>query len=174
MISGLAKILFFRLMGWKFEGTFPSLNKFIVAVYPHSRNFDFIIGVLSRAVLKEKISYVGKQELFNPLTGWFFRALGGTPINRDSSENKVSAIAQIFKQKDAFRMAIAPEGTRKKVERWKTGFYYIALEADVPILLVHFNYPSKKVSFLKLFYPTGDIEKDLMEMEAYFKRAEKG
>lgn len=174
MISYLAKMVFFRLMGWRIEGDFPQLKKFIVAVYPHTRNMDFIVGVLTRAVLNEKISYVGKQELFNPLTGWFFRALGGTPINRNSNENKVSAIAQIFKEKDAFRMAIAPEGTRKKVDRWKTGFYYIALEAEVPILLVHFNYPSKKVSFLKLLKPTGDIEKDLKEMKAYFNAAEKG
>ena len=173
MISNLAKIIFFRLMGWKIEGDFPSLNKFIVAVFPHTRNMDFIIGVLTRTVINEKISYVGKQELFNPITGWFFRALGGTPINRNSKENKVSAIVQIFKEKDSFRMAIAPEGTRKKVERWKTGFYYIALEAEVPILFVHFNYPSKKVSFLKLFDPSGDIEKDLKVMQAYFNEAEK-
>jgi 1-acyl-sn-glycerol-3-phosphate acyltransferase len=174
MMSWLAKILFLRIMGWRIEGDFPQLKKFIVAVYPHTRNMDFIIGVLIRAVLNEKISYVGKKELFNPLTGWFFRALGGTPIDRNSNENKVSAIAQIFKEQDAFRMAIAPEGTRKKVDRWKTGFYYIALEAEVPILLVHFNYPSKKVSFLKLLKPTGDIEKDLKEMKAYFNRAEQG
>ena len=174
MISYLAKMVFFRLMSWRIEGDFPQLKKFIVAVYPHTRNMDFIVGVLTRAVLNEKISYVGKQELFNPLTGWFFRTLGGTPINRNSNENKVSAIAQIFKEKDAFRMAIAPEGTRKKVDRWKTGFYYIALEAEVPILLVHFNYPLKKVFFLKILKPTGDIEKDLKEMKAYFNEAEKG
>ena len=174
MISYLAKMVFYRLMSWRIEGDFPQLKKFILAVYPHTRNMDFIVGVLTRAVLNEKISYMGKQELFNPLTGWFFRALGGTPINRNSNENKVSAIAQIFKEKDAFRMAIAPEGTRKKVDRWKTGFYYIALEAEVPILLVHFNYTSKKVSFLKLFKPTGDIEKDLKEIKAYFNEVEKG
>lgn len=93
MISYLAKMVFFRLMIWRIEGDFPQLKKFIVAVYPHTRNMDFIVGVLTRAVLNEKISYVGKQELFNPLTGWFFRTLGGTPINRNSNENKVSAIA---------------------------------------------------------------------------------
>ena len=129
MTSWLAKIVFFRLMGWKIEGDFPLLKKFIIAVYPHTRKMDFVIGVLTRSVLNEKVSYVGKQELFNPLTGWFFRALGGTPVNRNSNENKVSAIAKIFKEKDAFRMAIAPEGTRKKVDHWKSGFYYIALEA---------------------------------------------
>ncbi len=172
MISWLAKIVFFHLMGWKIEGEFPFLKKFIIAVYPHTQNMDFVIGVLTRSVLNEKISYVGKQELFNPLTGWFFRALGGTPVNRNSNENKVSALAKIFNEKDAFRMAIAPEGTRKKVDQWKTGFYYIALEAEIPVLLVHFNYPHKKVSFLRLFYPTGDIYNDIKEMKAYFKRAE--
>ena len=173
MMSWLAKIVFLRLMGWRIEGDFPPLKKLIVAVFPHTRNMDFIVGVLTRAVLNEKISYVGKKELFNPFTGWFFRALGGAPINRSSNENKVSAIAKIFKEKEAFRMAIAPEGTRKKVDRWKTGFYYIAMEAEVPILLVHFNYPLKKVSFLKLFYTTGDIEKDLKEMKAHFNEAKK-
>lgn len=173
MMSWLAKIIFLRLMGWTIEGNFPRLNKFIVAVVPHTRNMDFIVGVMTRTILNEKINYVGKKELFNPLTGWFFRGLGGAPINRNNSENKVSAIAQIFKEKETFRMAIAPEGTRKKVNRWKTGFYYIALEAKVPILLVNFNHPMKKVSFLKLFYPTGEIKKDFKEMETYFNKAMK-
>ncbi|MFL2577744.1 MAG: acyltransferase [Flavobacteriaceae bacterium TMED204] len=171
MISWFSKMIFLRLMGWKIEGNFPSLNKFVLAVVPHTRNTDFIIGVLTRAVVDQKISYVGKKELFNPLTGWFFRALGGTPINRNSTENKVSSIAKIFKEKEVFRMAIAPEGTRKKVDKWKTGFYYIAMEAEVPILLVNFNYALKQVGFLKLFYPTGNIEKDFKEMEFYFNEA---
>ena len=171
MISWFSKIIFLRLMGWKIEGDFPSLNKFVLAVVPHTRNTDFIIGVLTRAVVDKKISYVGKKELFNPLTGWFFRALGGTPINRNSTENKVSSITKIFKEKEVFRMAIAPEGTRKKVDKWKTGFYYIAMEAEVPILLVNFNYALKQVGFLKLFYPTGNIEKDFKEMESYFNEA---
>ena len=159
-------------MGWRIEGEFPPLEKFILSVFPHTRSMDFIVGILTRAVLKEKINYVGKKELFNPITSWFFRALGGAPINRGSNENKVSAIAKIFNEKKTFRMAIAPEGTRKKVDRWKTGFYFIAMEAKVPILLVHFNYPSKQVSFLKLFYPTGDIEKDLKEIKSHYNIAE--
>tara|TARA_B100001057_G_scaffold490234_1_gene578078 strand:+ start:672 stop:1196 length:525 start_codon:yes stop_codon:yes gene_type:complete len=173
MISWFSKIIFLRIMGWKIEGDFPSLNKFVLAVVPHTRNTDFIIGLLTRAVVDQKISYVGKKELFNPLTGWFFRSLGGTPINRNSTENKVSSIAKIFKEKEVFRMAIAPEGTRKKVDRWKTGFYYIAMEAEVPILLVNFNYALKQVGFLKLFYPTGIREKDFKEMESYFNEAMK-
>ncbi len=171
MISWLAKIVFIRLMGWTIEGEFPQIKKFIVAVFPHTRNMDFIVGVMTRAILDEKISYVGKKELFNPFTAWFFKALGGTPINRSSSENNVSSIAQIFKENEVFRMAIAPEGTRKRVVHWKTGFYYIAMEVKAPILLVNFNYLKKKVSFLNLFHPTGDIEKDFKEMKACFVKA---
>lgn len=171
MMSWLAKLIFLRLMGWKLVGDFPALNKFIVAVVPHTRNFDFIVGVLTRAVLNEEINYVGKKELFNPFTGWFFTAMGGAPINRGTNENKVNAIADVFNKRNRFRLAIAPEGTRKRVERWRTGFYYIALKANVPILLVNFNYQLKKVSFLKLFYPTGDLKKDLAVMDEYFDKA---
>ena len=82
MITRLSRFIFFKLMGWKIEGVFPDLNKMIVAVVPHTKNFDFIVGILTRAAINEKINYVGKKELFNPITGWFFKALGGAPINR--------------------------------------------------------------------------------------------
>ena len=132
MISWLAKIVFFHLMGWKIEGEFPFLKKFIIAVYPHTQNMDFVIGVLTRSVLNEKISYVGKQELFNPLTGWFFRALGGTPVNRKSNENKVSAIAKIFNEKDAFQwQSLLRE--LEKVDHGKQAFT-ILLRSRVPFI----------------------------------------
>jgi 1-acyl-sn-glycerol-3-phosphate acyltransferase len=173
MIHWLAKLIFNRLMGWKIEGEFPKIKKCIVAVFPHTKNFDFVLGVLTRGILKEKINYVGKKELFNPFTGWFFTALGGAPINRNAKENKVASIAKIFKERESFRLAIAPEGTRKKVKQWKTGFYYIAKKAKIPILLVHFNYQHKKVSFLGLFTPTDDKEKDFKFMENAFADAAK-
>ena len=171
MISWIAKLIFLRFMGWKIVGDFPKLNKFIVAVVPHTSNLDFVVGVLVRAVLSEQINFIGKKELFNPLTGWFFTAMGGSPINRGTNENKVTAIAEVFNKRDYFRLAIAPEGTRKKVDRWKTGFYHISIKASVPILLVNFNYREKKVSFLKLFYPTGELNKDLKSMEGFFNKA---
>ena len=168
MITRLSRFIFFKLMGWKIEGVFPDLNKMIVAVVPHTKNFDFIVGILTRAAINEKINYVGKKELFNPITGWFFKALGGAPINRGAKENTVQAIVKIFKSRSFFRLAIAPEGTRKTVKQWKTGFYYIAREANVPILLVKFDYPQKKVFFLDLFYPTDDKKKDFEFMQASF------
>ena len=170
-MAWFAKIVFFHLMGWKIIGDFPRLNKFIIAVVPHRSNFDFVVGVLVRTILNEEINFIGKKELFNPFTGWFFTAMGGSPINRGRNENKVTAIAEVFNTRERFRLAIAPEGTRKKVDRWRTGFYHIALEANIPILLVNFNYNVKKVSFLKLFYPTGNLKKDLSQMEVYFNTA---
>ncbi len=167
-MTWLAKLIFIRLMGWKIEGDFPKLNKFIIAVVPHTRNLDFLVGVLTRTVLNEEINFIGKKELFNPFTGWFFTAMGGSPINRVTNENKVNTITEIFNQRERFRLAIAPEGTRKKVDRWKTGFYHISVKASVPILLVNFNYKEKKVIFLKLFYPTGNLKADLKLMEDIF------
>ena len=173
MMSWIAKLIFLRIMGWKILGDFPDLNKFIIAVVPHTRNLDFVVGVLVRAVLNEQINFVGKKELFNPFTGWFFTAMGGFPINRGKNENKVTSIAEVFNKRNSFRLAIAPEGTRKKVDSWKTGFYHISLKASVPILLVNFNYREKKVSLLKLFYPTGDLKKDFKSMEGFFNKVMK-
>ena len=171
MMTWLAKLIFFRFMGWKIAGDFPKLNKFIIAVVPHTRNLDFLVGVLARTVLGEEINFIAKKELFNPFTGWFFTAMGGSPVNRNKNENNVNVIAEVFNQRERFRLAIAPEGTRKKVDRWKTGFYRISIKANVPILLVNFNYKVKKVSFLKLFYPTGNLEKDFKSMEGFFNKA---
>ena len=174
MKSWLARIILIKLMGWKLVGEFPSLKKIVIAVVPHSTNFDFIIGILTRSILNRQITYLGKKELFNPLTGWFFSATGGTPINRIKSENMVDSIVKLFQRNEEFRLAIAPEGTRKSVEKWRTGFYYIALNSKVPIQLVSFNYKLKKIFFIKLFYPSGDQKKDFNEMNMHFNKAIQG
>jgi 1-acyl-sn-glycerol-3-phosphate acyltransferase len=94
--------------------------------------------------------------------------MGGAPLDRSGSLNKVDAIARIFSEKDEFRMALAPEGTRKKVDRWKTGFYYIAIKANVPIIPVAFDYRTKTVKIGAAFYPTGDIDPDLEELHQFY------
>ena len=105
--------------------------------------------------------FVGKNVLFNPLTGWFFRALGGSPVRRNANEKQVDAIAALFEDKDLFRMLLAPEGTRKKVETWRTGFYYIAKTAKVPIVMLSFDFENKVNRFSEPFYPTDNIEAGL-------------
>jgi len=107
--------------------------------------------------------------IFNPLTGWLFKALGGAPVVRKTNEKQVDAIARLFQEKEEFRMAIAPEGTRKKVESWKTGFYYIAKKAKVPILMFTLDFKNKENKFSEPFYPTDDVEADFKFMRKFYE-----
>ena len=151
------------------EGAFPKDPKFVIAVVPHTSNWDFFVAIGVRTFLKEPIHFVGKKELFNFLTSGFFKSLGGMPLDRRKNENVVEAITRMYGEEEVFRMAIAPEGTRKKVTELKTGFYYIAQKANVPIIPVAFNYGKKEVNFGKPFYITGDIDADLKVLLLHFK-----
>ena len=124
MFRVISKFIYFKLLGWKISGfkDFNSVKKAVIIAVPHTSWHDFYIGVLLRSVINIKANFIGKKSLFNPLTGWMFKALGGYPVIRKNNEKQVDAIARLFKDKDEFRIAIAPEGTRKKVEKWKTGY----------------------------------------------------
>lgn len=138
-------------------------------VVPHTSWMDFITGVFARGSIGLEMHYVAKKELFVFPVGAWFRWMGGTALDRQKNENKVEAIANIFKNRKVFRLAIAPEGTRKKVYSWKTGFYYIALKANVPIIAVAFDYGRKEVKIAEPFYPTGNKEEDFKTLEANYK-----
>ena len=126
----LTKFIFFKLLGWRIEGSFdPTVKKSVVIVVPHTSWHDFYVGSFARRILQTEINFVAKRELFRPPFGWYFKWMGGAPLDRTPGQNKVEAIAEIFNKKKEFRLALAPEGTRKKVDAWKTGFYYIALKA---------------------------------------------
>lgn len=153
-------------MGWKIEGTLDAnLKKCVIIVVPHTSWHDFYMGLFVRGVIGLQINYVGKKELFRFPYGFLFRWLGGAPLDRRGGLNRVEAIAKIFDERETFRLAIAPEGTRKKVTKWKTGFYYISLQAKVPIIPVAFDFGKKEVKINKPFYPTGIIEADLKVLE---------
>lgn len=164
------RFIFFRIMGWRINGAIDdSLTKCIMIVVPHTSWVDFFIGVLARGAIGQEMHYVAKKELFVfPFGGWF-RWMGGAPIDRSKNQNTVDAIAALFKSRKVFRLAIAPEGTRKKVDKWKTGFYYIALKADVPVIAVAFDYGNKTVALAPPYFLKGDIEKDITTLEAYYK-----
>jgi len=166
---GLYKYIFNKLLGWEMVGDLhQGVNKAIIIVVPHTSWHDFYIGVLVRGMANLQINFVGKKELFTWPFGAYFRWMGGAPLNRSKRENKVQAIAAIFEEHEEFRMAMAPEGTRKKVDTWKTGFYYIAMEAKVPIIPVAFDYGKKQVVIFDLFYPTGDIQADIPKLRQHF------
>ena len=169
----LAKFIYFKLLGWKVVGNInfsrDTVKKAVIIAVPHTSWHDFYIGVLLRKVLGVKTHFVGKKELFVGPFGWYLRAIGGAPIDRQTKENKVEAIAKLFKDRDEFRMAMAPEGTRKKVENWRTGFYYIAKAANVPIIMFTLDFEHKQNKISEPFYPTDDMEADFKFMKAFFK-----
>lgn len=161
---------FFERAGWKISGDVPrELKKFIIIVAPHTSNWDFPIGLAVRSIMRFKSNYLGKEELFRPPFGWMFRKLGGHPVDRKAHHKMVDQVAELFKKEENFVLAIAPEGTRKKLNKWRTGFYHIAVKAEVPVVMVSFDYPTKTVFISTPFYPSGDLPKDVRIMEAFFK-----
>ncbi|MFX0557706.1 1-acyl-sn-glycerol-3-phosphate acyltransferase [Maribacter sp. CXY002] len=166
----LAKFIYFKLMGWEIKGKFPSkLDKFVIIVVPHTSWWDFLLGLLIRKVWNEEINYIGKKSLFDSPLGWFFRWTGGAPIDRSKSSDTVSGIAQIFKERKKFRLALSPEGTRKKVQNWKTGFYFIAKTANVPIVLVAFDYGKKEIKISEPIPVSENQVADFKKYQAFFE-----
>tara|TARA_Y200000002_G_scaffold51463_1_gene37205 strand:+ start:2397 stop:2915 length:519 start_codon:yes stop_codon:yes gene_type:complete len=165
MIRVLSKFILKKIICWKVKGSLPLTEKYVIAVVPHTSYFDLVIAVLIRTYLGLKIKFIGKKELFNPITSVFFKFLGGIPVDRSKNSNIVDEVVGLFDNNEIQILAIAPEGTRKKVKKWKSGFYYIALNANLPILMVSFNYMKKEVVINDKFYPTGDINKDFTELE---------
>jgi len=167
-----SRFIFYKILNWNIIGVFPSLPKYIVAVVPHTSWLDLFLGLLVRSILKEKISFLGKKELFSPLISWFFRGLGGAPIDRSGKQGSVEAISAIFDTHDQFRIALAPEGTRKKVKKLRTGYYHIAKNLEIPIVPVAFDYKNKKVVVHPTFYTSKDETNDLITLEKIFKGVE--
>ncbi|CAM4206698.1 1-acyl-sn-glycerol-3-phosphate acyltransferase [Gillisia limnaea] len=169
-MRAFSHFLFSTISGWKLEGKIDSsIKKCIIIVAPHTSWYDFYIAILVRKIIGLQIDFVAKKELFQPPFGWYFKWVGGTSLDRTPNQNKVEAIAGIFKSKDVFRLALSPEGTRKKVKTWKTGFYYIAKEAEVPIIMVSFDYGKKIVRFSDPFYTSSDKEKDFSKIYKFYQ-----
>ena len=164
------KFIFFRMMGWKIVGSIdPSLKKCVLMVMPHTSAHDFYLGIFTRGITGLEMNFVGKKELFRFPLGAYFRYMGGEPLDRAGGLNKVDAIAAIFAKRDAFRLAVAPEGTREKVTTLKTGFYYIALKANVSIVPVAFDFGKKEVNLGVPLLPTGNIEQEMKTLLNHYK-----
>jgi len=172
----LAKFIYFKLMGWKVVGNTnfsqDTIKKSVIIAVPHTSWHDFYIGVLLRKVTNVKTNFVGKKELFTWPFGYYFRAIGGRALDRTSGQNKVEAIATLFDKADEFRLTLAPEGTREKVDKWKTGFYYIAKTANVPIIMFTLDFKNKQNKISEPFYPTDNLEADFKFMKAFYKGVE--
>lgn len=163
------KWLFFKIMGWKIVGTInPEIKKCVMKVMPHTSAHDFYLGIFTRGITGLEMNFVAKKELFRFPFGYYFRYMGGAPLDRSGGLNKVDSIAAIFDEKDTFRLAVAPEGTRKYVSELKTGFYYIALKANVPIIPVAFDFGKKEVRLGQPLLPSGNLEIDLTLLNRHF------
>lgn len=154
---------FFDLLGWKVVGEVPvETKKGIFAGAPHNTWKDFFLSMGFRAKIKQDVGFLAKAELFKPPFGFIFHALGGTPVIRNSNMNTVENSADSIIRSKNKLFAITPEGTRNNVQKLRTGFYQIALKANVPIIRVGFDYPRKTVFIGEPFYPTGDFKKDML------------
>jgi len=159
---------FFWLLGWKIIGQKPSDKKYIMIIAPHTSYWDFFVGVAARAILKLETKYLGKKEIFRFPLGGFLRWIGGYPVDRDNAGGIVESVIGLFNTHDEFSIALAPEGTRKKVDRLKSGFWRMAKGAGVPIVVVGFDYKRKVVELLASFMP-GEMEPDMERIVSYYK-----
>ena len=151
-----------KIAGWRTVGHIPDIPQAVVLALPHTSNIDGVYAIPSLFALDLKISIMGKHTLFKvPVLAQLLRWIGIIPIDRGNKGSVLQASIDKFKMGEPLFLGLSPEGTRKYTEKWKTGFYYLALEANVPILPVALDYKTKEIRFLSLIYPTGDIEADL-------------
>ena len=159
-------------LGWTTNVTEVYPEKCIICLAPHTSNWDFIIGQLYNVAEGMDSNFLMKKEWFFWPLGALFRRLGGIPVYRQKHMRMTDAMAEAAQEADKFHLCITPEGTRKRVEEWKKGFYFIAQGAQIPILLYGIDYERKLIQCTKTIWPSGDIEKDMEEIKLYFKNFE--
>ena len=164
----LSKIIL-KMLGWKTVLSVTEPANSVICVAPHTSNFDFIFGKLAYASIGRDASFLIKKSWFFFPMNLFFKAIGGVPIDRTRKSSVTDQMAEEFAVRKHFHLAITPEGTRRLVNEWKMGFYFIAQKAGVPIQLAYIDYQKKEVGIKQLFYPTGNIEKDMSEIYNYYK-----
>ncbi|WP_080904460.1 lysophospholipid acyltransferase family protein [Parabacteroides sp. Marseille-P3160] len=164
----LAKTIL-RLFGWRIGSVGDDVKKCVICVAPHTSNWDFIIGKFFYWAIGRKANFLIKKEWYFFPFNLLFHMIGGIPVDRGQRTSTTQQMVEEFGKRNYFQLAITPEGTRKKTDDWKRGFYFIALEANVPILLAYIDYDLKEVGFMGTFYPTGDAEADIQEIRARYQ-----
>lgn len=157
-----------KLAGWKLVGHPPKEQKYVLIAVPHTTNWDFPITLAMAFLFGFEIYWMGKDSLFKGIRGPIMRWLGGIAIDRSKNNNIVQQMVDAFNANDRLVVTIPPEGTRSRVDKWKTGFYYIAHGANVPIALGFLDYKHKTGGFGPAFYTTGDVEKDIAEIRKFY------
>ena len=158
----------FWMTGWRFEGTVPNLPKFIIIAAPHTSNWDFVLTVGALFAIGIHVSFMVKHTLFWWPMGAYLRWSGGLPIDRRAPRGAVEEAVAAFRSRDKLVLGITPEGTRARVERWKTGFYHIAVAAAVPLLPLAFDYEHKMIRLGLPLMPTGNKEVEMAELRSFY------
>ncbi|MDO8889877.1 MAG: lysophospholipid acyltransferase family protein [Hydrogenophaga sp.] len=161
---------FLKVTGWRVEGSLPAhASRSVLIAAPHTSNWDLPYTLMVAFALRLNIRWMGKQGIFRAPFGGVMRWLGGIPVNREQSTNLVAASAKAIREADCpLQLIVPPEGTRSKTRYWKTGFYYIAREAKVPIVMAYMDYERKISGLGPLFEPTGDVEADMAAIKAFY------
>lgn len=164
----LTTALILRLMGWRFQGELPLPAKCVLIGAPHTSNWDILYTFLLMGASRRRFRWVAKHTLFRGMGGVILKWLGGIPVRRDARHNFVDQMAEIFRKSERLVLAIVPEGTRSKAEYWKTGFYYIAREAGVPVLMGFVDFSRKITGIGPALIPSGDITADFDIIRAFY------
>jgi 1-acyl-sn-glycerol-3-phosphate acyltransferase len=164
-------IAFLKITGWKIEGSLPpGGQKSVLIAAPHTSNWDLPYTLMVAFVLRLNIHWMGKAQIFRPPFRGLMRWLGGIPVTRESANNLVAASVQALQDAEgSLQLVVPPEGTRSKVRYWKSGFYYIALGAKVPIVLAYMDYERKLSGLGPVFHPTGDLQADMAQIQAFYQ-----
>ena len=161
--------LWLRLFGWDVKGQIPDDKKYVLIGAAHTSNWDFPFGIAALYVYRLKISWIGKKELFKWPYGWFMRWLGGIPVDRKSPKGIAMQLVQKLRSSEKLILVIAPSGTRKKMDFWKSGFYRIAFHAQVPIVCGYIDFEKKEALVGLKLMPTGNIKKDMDKIRGFFE-----
>ena len=161
-----------KLMGWNIKGVIPNLKRFIVIGAPHTSNWDFILAMAFILGLNLRLRWMAKHTIFKPGIRWLMMWLGGIPTDRTNPKLIVENVAKIAKKERGVIIGLTPEGTRKKVIKWKTGFLRLAKTLDCPILMIGLDFPSRMIVVGALFHPTGDNDADLAFIRNYYSQFE--
>lgn len=161
--------LLYKRLGWTVQVTEDHPDKYIICLAPHTSNWDFILGQLYLGAQGMQSNFLMKEEWFFWPLGILFRHLGGIPVHRQKHTSMTDSMAETAQKAETFHLCITPEGTRSKTADWKKGFYFIALKADLPILLYGVDYEKRHIQCTKTIIPSGYLEKDMRDIKLYFK-----
>ena len=159
----------FKIVGWKAVVTVEEPSKSVICVAPHTSNWDFVIGKLYYWSLGRKSGFLMKKSWFFFPVGNLLRSMNGIPVDRSKSTSVTDQVAEDFSNHDNFHVAITPEGTRSLVKKWKMGFYYIAVKANVPIQLAYIDYKKKEMGITGIIFPSGDEKADMAKITEFYK-----